>query len=77
MLVLSRRVDESIVVDRKITIQVVKIQGNKVRLAIDAPPDVSVDREEVRRRRDAEMPTVRAAGGRVAVHEERTAPLAP
>ena len=47
MLVLSRKVNESIVVNDDITITVVEIRGDKVRLAIEAPREVSVHRREV------------------------------
>ena len=47
MLVLSRKKDEKIVIGDKITIMVIEIRGNKVRLRIDAPRDVTVHREEV------------------------------
>lgn len=47
MLVLTRRVGESIVVDDAITVSVVSIGGGKVRLAIDAPAEVPVNRLEV------------------------------
>jgi carbon storage regulator len=51
MLVLSRRVGETIVIDNVICVTVVAVQGNKVRLGITAPPHVAVDREEVHQRR--------------------------
>lgn len=47
MLVLSRRVDESIVINGNIVVTVVDIRGDKVRLGINAPKEVPVDREEV------------------------------
>ena len=48
MLVLSRRVGEKIFIkEREITITVVEIRGDKVRLGIDAPKEVSVHRAEV------------------------------
>ncbi len=47
MLVLSRRKNESIMIDDHIVITVVEIRGDKVRLGIDAPKDVSVHRREV------------------------------
>jgi carbon storage regulator len=47
MLVLSRKKNESIVIDGNITITLVEIRGDKVRLAINAPKDVAVHREEV------------------------------
>ncbi|MCS6852799.1 MAG: carbon storage regulator CsrA [Gemmataceae bacterium] len=50
MLVLSRKLGESIVIDNQITVTVVAVDGNKVRLGIMAPPEVRIDREEVHRR---------------------------
>lgn len=51
MLVLTRRLGEAIVIDGCIRVQVVAIQGDKVRLGIAAPDDVRVDRLEVHQRR--------------------------
>ena len=47
MLVLSRKKDEKIIIGDKITVMVIEIRGDKVRLGIDAPRDVTVHREEV------------------------------
>lgn len=47
MLVLSRRVNESIIIDNNITITVVDMGNGKVRLGIEAPKDVPVYRKEV------------------------------
>lgn len=47
MLVLSRKKNESIVINDNITIVVVEIRGDKIRLGIDAPSDVPVHRKEV------------------------------
>lgn len=47
MLVLSRRPNESIVINDKIVITVIEIRGDKVRLGIEAPRDVPVHRSEV------------------------------
>ena len=47
MLVLSRKKNETIVIKDDITITVVDIRGDKVRLGIDAPKDVPVHRREV------------------------------
>lgn len=47
MLVLTRRVGERIQLGDQITVTLVKISGNMVRLGIDAPPDVSVVRQEL------------------------------
>jgi carbon storage regulator len=47
MLVLSRKKDEKIVIGDSITLMVIEIRGDKVRLGIEAPRDVTVHREEV------------------------------
>ena len=47
MLVLSRKKDESIVINNDIVITIVEIRGDKVRLGIEAPKDVPVHRMEV------------------------------
>ena len=47
MLVLSRKKNESIVINDNITVVVVEIRGDKVRLGIEAPKEVPVHRREV------------------------------
>ena len=48
MLVLSRKPNESIIINENITIVVVEIQNGKVRLGVEAPKEVPVHRKEVR-----------------------------
>lgn len=50
MLVLSRHVGESIIVNENITITVVNIRKNSIRIGIDAPPDISIHRQEIQER---------------------------
>ena len=47
MLVLSRKKNESIVIQNEIIVTVIEIRGDKVRLGIVAPKDVPVHRQEV------------------------------
>ena len=47
MLVLSRKRNESIVIDGSIVITVVEIRGDKVRLGIEAPREVPIHRKEI------------------------------
>jgi carbon storage regulator len=57
MLVLSRKLNEKIVIDGNIVLTVVKIDRNQIRLGIEAPGDVPVFREEImgtRRRNPSE-----------------------
>jgi len=60
MLVLSRKERESIVVDQRIKITILGVQGSSVRLGIEAPAEVPVHRAEVARRIAQEV-TVQAA----------------
>ncbi len=47
MLVLSRKINEKIVIDGNIVVTVVKIDRNQVRIGIEAPGDVRIFREEI------------------------------
>jgi carbon storage regulator len=47
MLILTRRVGETIVIGDDITVTVLGVKGNQVRLGVGAPRDVSVHREEI------------------------------
>jgi carbon storage regulator CsrA len=51
MLVLTRRIDEEIVIAGSIRVKVLAVQGQKVRLGVRAPASVAVDRQEVHDRR--------------------------
>lgn len=61
MLILTRRVGEAFLVGRDITISVVAVKGNQVRLGIDAPKDVSVFRAEIAERMRREKASLEAA----------------
>ncbi len=54
MLILSRRVGETIMIGENITVTVLGVQGNQIRIGINAPGDVSVHREEIYNRIKAE-----------------------
>ncbi len=47
MLVLSRKKNESIIIGNDITIVIIEIRGDKVRLGVKAPREVTVHRQEV------------------------------
>ena len=47
MLILSRKLNESIVIDGRIVVQILRLDGKAVKVGIQAPPDVTVHRQEV------------------------------
>lgn len=47
MLILTRRVGESVMIGDKVTVTVLGVKGNQVRLGVNAPRDVAVHREEI------------------------------
>ena len=47
MLVLTRRTNETIVIDNQITIKVLRIKGGRIRIGIDAPSHVPIRRREL------------------------------
>jgi carbon storage regulator len=49
MLVLSRKQQEKIVIDGRITVTVIRIRGNQIQLGIEAPKEIPVQREELLR----------------------------
>jgi carbon storage regulator len=51
MLVLSRKLGETIVIDGNVRVTITQVDGHTVRLGIEAPPHVTVDRAEVAERR--------------------------
>jgi len=47
MLILTRRVGETLMVGDDVTVTVLGVKGNQVRIGVNAPKDVSVHREEI------------------------------
>ena len=55
-LVITRKVDQDILIDGgKIVIRVVEIRGDKVRIKIDAPENITIDRREVHEAKNREV----------------------
>ena len=47
MLVLTRKIGERIIIDNRIVVEVMAVQGQRIRLGVTAPADVSIMREEL------------------------------
>lgn len=50
MLILTRRIGETIVIGDETNVTVLGVKGNQVRVGVDAPKDVSVHREEIQKK---------------------------
>ena len=71
MLILSRKVGRSIVIDRNVIVKVVWVDGDQIKLGIDAPKAISVHREEAQRERDAWVPAPSGSVTRGCLHPDR------
>jgi carbon storage regulator len=47
MLILTRRVGEAVMIGNEVTVTVLGVKGNQVRIGVNAPKDVAVHREEI------------------------------
>ena len=51
MLVLTRKIGDEIIIDGRIRVRITAVKGDRVKVGVEAPPEVSVDRSEVHARR--------------------------
>ena len=61
MLILTRRVSETVMIGRDITVTILGVKGNQVRVGVDAPKEVPVHREEVYERIQREEAAARGS----------------
>lgn len=62
MLILTRRVGETLMVGDDVTVTVLGVKGNQVRIGVNAPKDVSVHREEIYQRIQKEKQDAKQSG---------------
>lgn len=69
MLILTRRIGETLKIGDNVDVTILSVRGNQIRIGINAPRDVAVHREEIytrikeEERQQKELGMVRAAGG--------------
>lgn len=73
MLVFTRRINERVIINDDITIKVLGVQGNQVRLGFEAPKDVIIHREEIAERIKANPEPVKKKAP-VITYRQRFAP---
>ena len=76
MLILTRRLGESIYIGDEVRLTVLGVRGTQVRLGIDAPKDISVHREEIynRIKQEGRGGTPRAGAGGAAAEADESGP---
>jgi carbon storage regulator len=62
MLILTRRVGETLMIGDEVTVTVLGVKGNQVRIGVNAPRDVTVHREEIYERIKAEQAAQQGTG---------------
>jgi carbon storage regulator len=69
MLILTRRVGETVMIGNEVTVTVLGVKGNQVRIGVNAPKDVAVHREEIydriKREEEASYPAAQSPGTKV------------
>ncbi len=73
MLILTRRVGETLMIGDEVTVTVLGVKGNQVRIGVNAPRDVAVHREEIYERIKREQAEAQGSGNGPEAHHGRDA----
>jgi carbon storage regulator len=65
MLILTRRVGETVMIGNEVTVTVLGVKGNQVRIGVNAPKDVAVHREEIYERIKREQDPAGASAAKI------------
>ena len=74
MLILTRRVGETLMIGDEVTVTVLGVKGNQVRIGVNAPRDVAVHREEIYERIKREQAEAHGAGTETETHGQDAEP---
>jgi carbon storage regulator len=62
MLILTRRINESIMINDNVKVTFLSVKGNQVRVGVDAPPEIAVHREEIFQKIKSKLKKLRNKG---------------
>ncbi len=70
MLILTRRVGETLMIGDDVTVTVLGVKGNQVRIGVNAPKEITVHREEIYERIQREKEAQARSGGQPVVQQQ-------